>query len=117
MSDGPATSRVSAVAALRSESGKSRLEPGAEVTTESVAGYHAAPETVEAVARALSEMGFTVTGKGPLAVSFSGPRELFEGTFRAPSADEAAPRAIPERLLPHVERVTLAKEVRFFPTR
>lgn len=112
--------RVSAVAALRSASGKSRLDDGVEITVANVVEYHAAPETVEAATRVLAELGFAITGKGPLAVSFSGPRAIFERLFGLSASQPAAPAAglsVPETLLPYVERITLAKEVRLLRAR
>ncbi len=105
-------------------SGLERTAPGAHATVDNVDLFHAAPETVETVAGLLGAMGFTVTGRGPLAVSFAGPPSLFEHWFGpaaggAASGEEAArleerTLPIPEDLKPHVERVTLSAGVRLF---
>lgn len=126
-----AEDRVSAVAALRSASGRSRLAPDAEVTTANVAEYYASPETVELVAGLLVDLGFEVTGKGPLGVGFAGPRALFERVFgggtggktdggtgaKTDGGTEGKPGpafSLPACLRPYVERVTLTGGVRLF---
>ncbi len=133
------TDRLQAVAALRAAAGGSRSARETHVTTENVASFHAAPGAADTVAEALTAMGFTITGKGLLAVSFAGARDLFERWFGvtagpagasgatgapgpagtpspagAPGATAAASLPVPKNLQPYVERVTLAKGVRFF---
>lgn len=70
-----------AYAALKATPGVSRRER--HLTVDDVKQFHAPPDVVERAAAALSGMGFTVRGRGPLGVSFSGPPELFERSFAA----------------------------------
>ena len=112
---GEGVETVQAYAALRSASGRSRFDPGAPVTTANVLEFHADPETRATAARILTALGFTVTGSGPLGVSFSGPADLFERIFRVtPACPPPASLSIPDELAPVVERISLAGEVTFW---
>ncbi|MCL6450604.1 MAG: hypothetical protein K6T75_04825 [Acetobacteraceae bacterium] len=123
-----------AAALLRPASGRSRVEPGAPLPPQNVHEFYASPETAAAAADGLRALGFVVRAQSRLAVSFAGPKELFERAFGAPltllrldpktgrpspegvPAGYAAqgPLTVPEALQPYVEQITLQQGVRYW---
>jgi hypothetical protein len=72
--------RVTAVVSPRAR-GEPRLESAAPITADTVDRYLSDPNDVRAAEHELRKLGFTIAVAGPISISISGPRRLFEEVF------------------------------------
>ena len=73
---------VTAQAVLRLPDGSSALDAEEAITAANVRERAVSAERAEAAAAKLEALGFTVQERGPVSLSFRGPKALFERTFQ-----------------------------------
>jgi hypothetical protein len=72
--------QVTAVVSPRAR-GEPRLESTAPITADTVDRYLSDSNDVRAAEHELRKLGFTIAVAGPISISISGPRRLFEEVF------------------------------------
>jgi len=77
----PQKTIASAQVALRPASGKA-FNPQTAITSENIADYLPAPETVEAARKGFVAAGFEVSNPVGMSFSITGPAGLFEKVFK-----------------------------------
>ncbi len=77
----PPKENLSAQVALRPASGKA-FNPQTAITSENIADYLPAPETVEAARKGFAAAGFEVSNPVGMSFSITGPAGLFEKVFK-----------------------------------
>ena len=128
------TEEVTAQAVLRSATGSSVLTSKEPITAENIATYQVGKEVIEDVSRKLEKLGFKVSQAGPVSLTISADKALFERVFqttlesrsaemmgtKASGAEAsyyaaAAPIKVPAELASQVADIALPTPPQFFP--
>jgi hypothetical protein len=128
------TEKVTIEVIVRSADGSSILDAKEAITAENIAKYRVGKEVIEAASKKLEALGFTVVQAGPVSLTISGDRALFENVFQttlevrskemmgtkitgaeASYYEATAPIKVPKGLSPWVADVVLPTPPEFFP--
>jgi subtilase family serine protease len=126
--------KVTTEVILRSANGSSILDAKEGITAENIEKYKVGREVIEEASKKLEELGFEVLQAGPVGLTISGDRALFESVFQTtlearsmeimPTKVSGAgvsyyeaikPIKIPEDLSPLIADVALPAPPEFFP--
>jgi subtilase family serine protease len=76
------TEKIIAEVILRSADGSSILDATEGITAQTIARYRVGEEVVSQASRKLEMLGFEIVQSGPLGLTISGPKDLFEKVFQ-----------------------------------
>ncbi len=76
------TEDVTAEVILRAADGSSILDVDEGITAENISKYRVGTEVIEQATRTLEELGFDVLEVGPVSLTISGEKTLFESVFQ-----------------------------------
>jgi len=128
------TENVIAEVILRSADGSSILDAGEGITAENIEKYRVGREVIDQASEALEGLGFEVVQAGPVSLTISGNKEVFERVFQtaleargaemmptkvsggtASYYEATEPIKIPEQISPLVADVVLPTPPQFHP--
>ncbi len=128
------TAKVTAEVILRSTDGSSILDAKESITAENIEKYRIGKEVMEEATKKLEGLGFEVVQAGPVGVTISGDKALFESVFqttleargaeimgtkvsgvKASYYEATEPIKIPDELSSLVADVALPTPPEFFP--
>jgi subtilase family serine protease len=92
------TDKVVAEVILRSANGSSILDANAGITAQTIEKYRAGVEDIKEASRKLEALGFTIEQTGPVGLTISGSKTLFERVFRTTLEVRISPVAPAEAL-------------------
>lgn len=128
------TEEVTAQAILRYADGSSILDAKEGITAENIEKHKVGKEVIEEASKKLEELGFMVLQVGPVGLTISGDKALFESAFQttlearsteimgtkvsgaeAPYYEATEPIKIPEEISSLIADVVLPTPPEFFP--